>query len=175
VSQENTHPFSRPLGDGAFTFAHNGTLDVPRLKKLVDADFTPEGQTDSELAMGAVLTWLRTGEAADGLTDYAALEDFLRHLNSLGNLNLLFSDGRRLFCYHDLSGYNGLAWTRREAPFCRVSLRDEDWEVDLHEEKEPSQRGYVIASRPLTDGEAWQACRPGRLLVIESGTAVFGE
>ena len=182
VSRANTHPFSRPLGNGTFTFAHNGTLDMPRLKKTVGPGFTPEGQTDSELAMLAVLTWLggeratreRGASAADPLSDYAALEEFLQNLNLLGPLNLLFSDGRRLFSYHDSDGYNGLAWTRREAPFCRVSLRDEDWEADLDEEKEPDQRGYVIASRPLTDGEPWTACRPGRLLVIERGTVVFG-
>jgi len=33
-----------------------------------------------------------------------ALEQFLRDLNDLGDLNLLFSDGRRLFCYHDIDG-----------------------------------------------------------------------
>ena len=82
--------------------------------------------------------------------------------------------GRRLYCYHDSGGYNGLVWTRRESPFCHVSLRDEDWEADLAEEKEPDQRGYVLASRPLTDGEDWTTCRPGRLLVIERGCAVFG-
>jgi predicted glutamine amidotransferase len=32
----------------------------------------------------------------------------------------------------------------------------------------------VIASRPLTDGEDWTDCHPGRLLVIERGSAVFG-
>ena len=183
VSPANTHPFARPLAGGTFTFAHNGTLDVPRLKKSVGPDFTPEGQTDSELAMGAVLTWLGAERAARGpdrvaadpLFDYAALEDFLRDLNALGHLNLLFSDGRRLYCYHDADGYNGLAWTRRESPFCHVSLRDEDWEADLDEEKTPDQRGYVIASRPLTDGEDWTTCRPGRLLVIERGLAVFGD
>ena len=175
VSQANTHPFSRPLAGGTFTFAHNGTLTVPRLKKSVGSDFEPEGQTDSELAMGAVLTWLGGRRAADGLDDYAGLEDFLRDLNSLGDLNLLFSDGRRLYCYHDTGGYNGLAWTRRESPFRHVSLRDEDWEADLCAEKLPDQRGYVIASRPLTDGEDWTNCRPGRLLVIERGVMVFGE
>jgi len=175
ATRANTHPFTRPFCGGDFTFAHNGTLDMARLKKSVGHDFAPEGQTDSELAMGALLTWLGCGQAADGLSDYVALEEFLRDLNDLGDLNLLFSDGRRLYCYHDSGGYNGLAWTQRETPFCRVSLRDEDWEADLAEEKEPDQRGYVLASRPLTDGEDWTTCRPGRLLVIEHGTAVFGE
>jgi len=69
VSRANTHPFTRPFGGGAFTFAHNGTLDVARLKKTVGPDFTPEGQTDSELAMGALLTWLGRGQAAGGLSD----------------------------------------------------------------------------------------------------------
>lgn len=173
VSRANTHPFSRPFDGGTFTFAHNGTLDVPQLKKSVAPDFTPEGQTDSELAMLAVLTWLGR-EQADPLSDFAALEEFLRGLNKLGNLNLLFSDGRRLFCYHDENGYNGLAWTRRISPFSHVRLRDEDWEADLDEEKTPDQQGYVIASRPLTEGEPWTPCRPGRLLVIERGVAVFG-
>jgi hypothetical protein len=63
-------------------------------------------QTDSELAMGEVLTWLDSGQAAGGLCDYPALEEFLRDLNALGDLNLLFSDGRRLYCYHDSGGYN---------------------------------------------------------------------
>jgi predicted glutamine amidotransferase len=174
VSPANTHPFTRAFGGTTFTFAHNGTLDAGRLEKKVGPDFTPEGQTDSELAMGALLTWLHRGQGAGCLSDYTSIEEFLRDLNNLGNLNLLFSDGQRLYCYHDAGAYNGLAWTRRESPFCRVSLRDEDWEADLAEEKEPDQRGYVLASRPLTDGEGWTKCRPGRLLVIERGTAVFG-
>lgn len=41
--------------------------------------------------------------------------------------------------------------TKRTAPFDRVSLMDEDWEVDLAGEKRPDQRGVVIATRPLTD------------------------
>lgn len=46
-------------------------------------------QTDSELAMGAVLTWLGSGQAAGGLADYPALEEFLRDLNALGDRALV--------------------------------------------------------------------------------------
>lgn len=139
----------------------------------------PINDAEIEAAVRAELPWLlerhQAGEQAAAESDYAGLEDFLRNLNALGDLNLLFSDGRRLYCYHDTGGYNGLAWTRRESPFCHVSLRDEDWEADLDEEKTPDQRGYVIASRPLTHGEDWVNCRPGRLLVVERGMMVFGE
>lgn len=184
TSIENTHPFCRPFRGGAVVFAHNGTLDLPRLRRRVAPGLAPAGQTDSELALLALLTWLgherpaarsAAGAAVDALADHAALEEFLRDLNDLGELNLLFSDGRRLFCYHDAGGYKGLAWTRREAPFARVTLRDEDWTADLGAEKSPDQRGYVFASRPLTAGEEWRPCRRGRLIVIEKGTAVFGE
>ncbi|MFM7206002.1 MAG: DEAD/DEAH box helicase family protein [Planctomycetaceae bacterium] len=66
--------------------------------------FRYRGQTDSELAMGAVLTWLDSGQAAGGLAGYPAIKEFLQDLNALGDLNLLYSDGRRLYCYHDSGG-----------------------------------------------------------------------
>jgi glutamine amidotransferase len=210
VSLANTHPFSRPLDEGTLVLAHNGTLpDMRRLKKLAGPEFTPAGQTDSELILGALLAWIdreraKAGTAhvpppakksastsvaqaatdhtaepiskplSDPLSDYRALEDFLREVNDLGNMNLLFSDGRRLFCYHDINGYNGLSWTRRQAPFPNVNLLDEEWSGTLAEDKARNQRGYVIASRPLTAGEPWRPCGHGRLMVIKHGDAVFG-
>jgi len=105
---------------------------------------------------------------------YPLIEDFLKDLNAAGDLNLLFSDGRRLYCYHDTGGYNGLCYTHRRAPFCQVSLRDEDWEADLRGEKAPDQRGFVIASRKLTDGEDWTEFRPGSLMVFERGELAYG-
>jgi glutamine amidotransferase len=87
----------------------------------------------------------------------------------------MFSDGKRLYCYHDTGGYNGLCYTHRQAPFSSVSLRDEDWEADLREDKSPDQRGFVIASRKLTDGEKWHDFRPGSLMVFDRGEAVYGK
>jgi len=40
--------------------------------------------------------------------------------------------------------------------------------------KRPAQQGYVIASRQLTDGEEWTACRPGSLMVFRGGAVVYG-
>lgn len=79
--------------------------------------------------------------------DQAWIEEFLAAMNVAGDLNLLFSDGRHLFCCHDQHGYNGLSWTHRQPPFGRVSLRDEDREADLGDGKRPAQQGYVIADQ----------------------------
>ena len=73
-----------------------------------------------------------------------------------------------------MGGYNGLCWTHREAPFCRVDLRDEGREADLPEEKAPDQKGFVVASRKLTDGEDWHDFMPGSLTVFEHGDVVYG-
>jgi glutamine amidotransferase len=90
-------------------------------------------------------------------------------------MNLLFSEGQHLFAYHDVNGYNGLSFTHRRAPFSRVSLHDEDWCVDLAEEKSRQQRGYIVATSPLTEGEKWKDAGPGTLLVVRDGEIVFQE
>lgn len=172
VSLRNTHPFTRRIAGADFVFAHNGTLVTDRLKRRLDPDFPMEGSTDSEMAMCVLLAWMARENVA--ATEYSLVEQFLQDLNAAGDLNLLFSDGRRLFCYHDTHGYNGLCWTRRQAPFSRVSLRDEDWEAELDEEKAPDQRGYVIASHRLTDGEEWRPCRKGGLVVFNRGEIAYG-
>ena len=115
VNLENTHPFTRRVNGSDFVFAHNGTLDKSRLATHGSAGFPAEGSTDSELAMCVLLSWMARERFDNG--DYALVEQFLRELNDAGKLNLLFSDGKRLYCYHDTGGYNGLCWTHREAPF----------------------------------------------------------
>jgi glutamine amidotransferase len=172
VNLDNTHPFSRRVRGRDFVFAHNGTLDKGRLAAHGEAEVPVQGSTDSELAMSVLLSWMARDRVAD--RDDARIERFLRELNAAGRMNLLFSDGQRLFCYRDAAGYNGLCRTRREAPFCRVSLRDEDWQANLPEEKAPDQKGFVIASHPLTDGENWYDFTPGSLTVFERGEIVYG-
>ena len=172
VNLKNTHPFTRRINGSDFVFAHNGTLSMDQLNRQDAGHLPVEGSTDSELAMCVLLSWMAR-EQVDS-RNYALIEDFLKDLNTAGDLNLLFSDGKRLYCYHDKCGYNGLCWTQREAPFSRVSLRDEDWEADLAEETAPDQKGFVIASRKLTDGEDWRNFRRGSLMVFERGDIVYG-
>lgn len=165
---ENTHPFHQDLHGGPVVLAHNGTLhDLPQ-----PTHFTPIGETDSEQAFCALLSWMY--EEKVPFSDFPRIEGKLRELNRHGNMNLLFSNGTDLFAYRDSRGYNGLCCTYREAPFQAITLKDEDWTVDLSEEKRPSERGFVIATSPLTD-EDWTHLSEGRLLVIRAGKAAYGD
>lgn len=171
VSMRNTHPFATQLRGKDFVLAHNGTLDKDQLKPLMNGRHTPEGTTDSELALCVLADWLIEKNCA--LTDFASIHDRLRDLNNFGDMNLLFSEGDHLFAYHDANGYNGLCHTHRKSPFSKVTLRDEDWSANLPEEKSPSQHGYLIATRPLTNGEKWTAFRHGGLIVFRNGQIVY--
>jgi len=154
---ENTHPFSRTFRSRDVILAHNGTVDPVVARAALK--FRTVGDADSEYLFCALIT--RLSEQRIRFTDHAQIEAVLREFNAFGHMNLLFSDSEHLFGYHDQDGYTGLCMTRRTAPFDRVSLRDEDWQVDLAEEKRPDQRGYVIATRRLTDDENWTGISPG--------------
>jgi predicted glutamine amidotransferase len=164
----NTHPFVRTFRGRDLVLAHNGTLSGLPAGSL---GFHPVGETDSELLLCRLLARLSAARVA--LTDHAELEEVLRELNGYGAMNLLVSDGEHLFAYRDAGGYNGLCTTRRRAPFDIVRLRDEDWQVDLAEHKGRDPRGYVFATRPLTD-EPWTEIEAGTLVVFRGGDLVYG-
>jgi len=165
---ENTHPFCKDFHGTPVVFAHNGTL-----KNLPEpSHFHPDGETDSEQAFCLLLSWMQEEQIA--FSDFPKIEDWLRQLNNKGTMNLLFSNGTELFAYRDAKEHNGLCFTYRKAPFPVVTLEDEEWCIDLSEVKKPSERGFVIATRPLTN-EDWTALRPGSLLVIREGKAVYGD
>ena len=171
ASMRNTHPFVQKVRGKDFVLAHNGTLNKDQLEPLIDGSHSPAGTTDSELALCVLVTWLIEENRA--ITDFASIHDRLGDLNVHGNMNLLFSEGEHLFAYHDANGYNGLCWTRRESPFSPVSLRDEDWTANLPEEKSRSQHGFVIATKPLTNGEKWTDFEHGGLMVFRNGQIVY--
>jgi predicted glutamine amidotransferase len=166
---ENTHPFVRVFRQREVVFAHNGTLNwsgtAGRLK------FRPVGETDSERLFCELLSQLSAGRVP--FTEFQVIEVLLRGFNHWGSVNLLFSEGEHLYAYRDQAGHNGLCMTKRIAPFGNISLQDEDWSVDLAEEKLPGQRGVVIATRPLTN-EQWTDLTPGSLWVFKDGQCVYG-
>jgi glutamine amidotransferase len=51
-------------------------------------------------------------------------------------------------------------------------MKDEDFEINLAEEKKPSQAGYVVATTPLTS-ENWTEFRPGELIVFRGGKKIY--
>lgn len=171
VAYMNTHPFSRELNGKDYTFAHNGTLHGFRGLQL--GRFRKIGCTDSELAFCHILNCIEEkGIVRWADEDFNWLAAKLIGINGLGNFNCLFSDGEHLFCYYDKKGYNGLCFVQRKAPFNKVHLLDEDFEIDLAEEKDPSQKGFIVATRRLTD-ERWENFNPGELIVFKNGDLIF--
>jgi len=174
ISHKNTHPFQRELNGKDFAFAHNGTLSND-FKNLKTGRFKPIGETDSEYAFCHILNCIEE-EKIERWTDekFNWLHNLLQSINKYGNFNCIFSDGEFLFCYFDKNGYNGLSFVRRQAPFSSVRLEDEDFEINLSEEKAFSQKGFVIATKPLTN-EQWENFKYGQLIVFKDGDMVFSK
>lgn len=165
---QNTHPFSRPFRSRDFVLAHNGTLhgDLSR----AGLKFHPIGETDSEYILCSLLTKFSDQQVA--FNNYREIELQLQQMNLHGTMNLLFSEGKHLYCYRDNNGYNGLCMTERRAPFTRVWLEDEDWEGDLSSEKASNCCGVVVATARLTD-EDWIDLPVGNLTVFRDGERVY--
>ncbi|MEM4973321.1 MAG: class II glutamine amidotransferase [Candidatus Hadarchaeales archaeon] len=178
VAYKNTHPFQRELRGREFVFAHNGVLHNYN-KKLETGRFTPVGETDSERAFCHILASLEK-EIEEGninieewtKKNFWWLHEKLREINEYGSFNCLMSDGEYLFCYHDKGEHKGLCFVQRRAPFGTVRLCDEDFEINLDAEKDPSQRGFIVASRKLTY-ERWEKFEPGELIVFRNGDMIF--
>lgn len=168
---QNTHPFVRTFRSREVALAHNGKVELGPVMPRRRLAFHPIGETDSEYLLCALLTVL--SEEGIDVTDFQRIEERLRRFNGQGTLNVPCSEGVYLYACRDERGYNGLCVTERIAPFERVSLRDEDWMVDLAAEKRHDQRGVVIATRPLTD-EKWNDLALGCLRVFKDGVCVYG-
>lgn len=165
---QNTHPFTRVFRGVEVLFAHNGTVDEMMPKR--ELKFKPVGETDSEFMFCALLT--RLSNERIQFHEYSRIEAVLQEFNQFGNANIIFSDSEHLFVYRDKTGYNGLCYTERKAPFSQTQLIDADWQISFEEDKSPSQRGFVIASRPLTT-ETWVDLTPSKLAVFKNGQKVY--
>lgn len=171
VTHKNTHPFQRELNGKEFVFAHNGTFD--NYRGLETGRFTAVGETDSEYAFCHILHLIEKEHINHWTNEnFNWLHSKLKKINKYGNFNCLVSDGEYLFCYYDKNGYNGLCFVQRIAPFSTVRLIDEDFEINLAEEKEPTQKGFIIATRRLTD-ERWENFSSGELIVLKNGEIIF--
>jgi predicted glutamine amidotransferase len=168
VVLENCHPFVRELWGRYWVFAHNGDLKdfAPRLHGA----FRPVGSTDSERALCWLLQELAKSHA--GVPSVAeltrTLRELLPRLHAHGTFNLLLSNGQALWAH----GSTKLYWLQRQHPFRQARLADEDLSVDFAALTTPDDRVAVVATEPLTTGEAWQAFAPGELKVFVDGAAL---
>lgn len=171
LSYNNTHPFQRELDGRDFVFAHNGTLDD--YQDLPLGRFKPLGDTDSEYAFCYLLDEISNKNIKHWKkSDFEFIYKVLKKINNYGRFNCIFSDGDHLFCYRDETGYNGLSYVKRQAPFDIIRLTDEDYEIDLAKVKDTRHNGYVIATHPLTN-ERWEEFDPAGLMVFKHGRLVY--
>ena len=169
VSFFNTHPFKHKFRNHDFMLAHNGTLKKNKIRS--NSDFKPKGETDSEFFMCALLFDIQ--HQGLGFSDFEKIRGMLHQYNKFCTMCLLFSEGEHLFAYRDIKGERYLSFTERQSPYGEVSLEDEDWQVNLNEEKSPSEKGVVIATNNLTKEEGWKEFGNGELKVFKNGEIVF--
>jgi predicted glutamine amidotransferase len=167
----DTHPFLRELWGRQYCFAHNGTVRTA-FDALPLGRYHPIGNTDSEHIFCHLLDAVaaRAGHL-ESENDWRWLPGRLRSINEMGKLNILMSDGVRLFAYHDAAGFKGLH--RRQVGLREHGsrhLEDPTVGIDLH--AEPRTAGTIVATRPLS-AQRWHSFRPGELLVVEAGRVRF--
>ncbi len=171
-SYSNTHPFERVFKKKHWVFAHNGTVEEMNLAPL--NGYYPLGKTDSERAFCYFLGRLKSLQIkGESTSDFQQMELLLKDINRFGKFNVLFSDGKRLFAYHnELTSENQLFFTQRKSPFGLVTLKDDDYSIDLDLEKDIDNEGVIIATSPITSDEEWHPLPKGCLKIYEHGQHV---
>lgn len=169
VSLENTHPFTRELWGRYWTFAHNGQLTG--WKALPTGRHRPVGETDSEHAFCWLLNELESKykrQPANFPAMFRYLAGLCQQLRALGVFNMLLSDGEYVMTFCS----NNLHWLTRCAPFGEASLLDEQVSIDFQSETTPDDVVTLIATRPLTGNEQWQAMVPGEFNLFRLGERI---
>ena len=132
LAPENTHPFCL----GSNTLGHNGT--VLRYPRLLDPGMSrPDGDTDSEHLFNLLMHRFDPGNPAGSIRDTmrTAVER-----SAFSGLNILFSDGYRLFAY-------------------RLGL------FELHWLARPGQ--LLVASEQVTGEPGWHSVQQDVLLTLD--------
>lgn len=173
ISFRNTHPFKREIFGKEYIFAHNGTVDKDKIPLDKSSKYHPVGETDSERVFCYLLNLIyERGIRNWNEKDFKWLSDILKELNRKGSLNLLFSDGKHLFAYHDANGYKSLHFLERKPPYGEIKLKDEDFVIDLSQEKSADTKGFIVATEPLTN-EKWEEFKPGELIIFRDGEILW--
>ncbi len=174
----NTQPFQRELGGRAHLFAHNGSMpDIENSCRLSTNQFTPVGETDSELAFCRLLE--RLGHLWNGgngklPTVEARLDivaEFAASLRPLGAFNFVYADGDTLFVHaHIRKQDDGV----ERPPGLHLLVRSSNEQaIDLTESgvmlAPVAQELALVASVPLTDDEPWEPIAEGEVIALRQG------
>jgi glutamine amidotransferase len=165
VALQNTHPFMRELWGRYWVMAHNG--DLKGFRPRLHGSFRPVGDTDSELAFCWLMQELAKAHASvPSITELShTLAELLPIPARHGSFNLLLSNGQALWARCSTQ----LHWLERAHPFGAAHLADEDLSVDFGPLTTPGDRVALVATQPLTSGEAWVAMAAGELKVFQGG------
>ena len=87
------------------------------------------------------------------------------YLRGFGVFNMLLTDGEFVIAYCT----SNLCWITRRAPFGKAKLIDTDVVIDFQEETTPHDVVTVIATKPLTNDEAWQKMGVGGMVMFRDG------
>ena len=177
VSQEDTHPFSRSCAGRDWLLAHNGQLDMRRVRELSlgkQPIFEPVGRTDSEY----VFCWLLTQIQALGhrrLSDvgWPFLHAWFKELNAMGSLNLLLTDGHDLVAYRDKQSFSSLSVLRRKPPHEQQILKNAVAQLDVGDPLDINRTMVLVATTPLCPAEGWQALPAGEMIVARRGAITY--
>ena len=143
--------------------------DLKGFRPRLHGAFRPVGETDSEHAFCWLMQELAKAHASVPTVDELThtLRELLPQPARHGTFNLLLSNGQALWAH----GTTKLCWLQRRHPFGAAHLADEDLSVDFGALTSPGDRVAVVATQPLTRGEAWTAFGPGELRVFVDGAA----
>jgi glutamine amidotransferase len=176
----NTQPFVRTLGGRKHVFAHNGDLkDIESLSAFDPGSWLPVGDTDSELAFGALLARVERlwdqGAEPDLDRRLAVIAQFACDLRPLGPANFLYSDGEFLYAH----GHKRIKPDQKTEVTGLYMLISDDAGCGAFEGEGvtatcPGGHALLFASVPLTDG-AWMPLQNGEMVVGRDGRIVRRE
>ncbi len=159
-SYENTQPFSYKN----WVFAHNGQINHPDMVKESMGEWSSKirGMNDSEVYFWLLMKYI--GERGNVIE---AMRSLVEHLHSLwesmpeedrakspySSLNMVLSDGERLYAYNRYDGRGKDSLCFRDRPYYQMQY------LEIPE-------GIVIASE-RTSNMGWKAIGDGNILVAE--------
>jgi transglutaminase-like putative cysteine protease/predicted glutamine amidotransferase len=177
TKHQDTHPFSRTWAGRDWLLAHNGDLRHGFREALpIDANresFEPIGRTDSE----HLFCWILNRMQEQGARTIAAVAPeqwmtWFEHINSLGTLNVVFTDGMDLIAWSDTFGYRPLHWTRHVPPSPLIQFEGPEVDLALGSELDLNRTSVVLSTTPWSD-TGWQKVGPGRMLIARRGEVIW--